>query len=338
MKVLFEVSVPFWLAHGGSQVVTESLMRELPALGVEVEPARWWDSGQRGDLIHYVERPLALNVRLAHEKGYRVVVTEWLDQTASRAAWKLRGQKLLIQAASRLLGGMTARLGWSVYREADAFVFALENERRVAGYLFGLPAARGHVVGHGLEAEALRSLAEPGPEGDYLLSVATIAPRKNSLLLARAARMAEVPVLFLGKPYAEDSAYFKEFMGLVDGKYVRHGGFVPEAEKHARMRSARGYVHLSQYESGCIAVYEAAAAGLPLLLSDLPWARHGYPPNQGTTFTRPESVEGVARALGEFYARARRGSAPTFPVESWRGIAGRYLRIYESLLAGGPKR
>jgi glycosyltransferase involved in cell wall biosynthesis len=334
MKILFEVSVPFWLAHGGSQVVTESLMRELPGLGVEVEPARWWDSSQRGDLIHYVERPLALNVRLAHEKGYKVVVTEWLDQTASRAAWKLQGQKLLITAARRLLGNMTARLGWSVYREADAFVFALENERRVASHLFGLPPERGHVIGHGLEVEALRALAEPAPQEDYLLCVATIAPRKNSLLLARAARLANVPVLFLGKPYAEDSPYYKEFLGLVDGRNVRHGGFVPEAEKHARMRSARGYVHLSQFESGCIAVYEAAAAGLPLLLSDLPWARHGYPANTGTRHIAPTSVEEVARGLKEFHAQARRSPKPTFPVESWRGIASRYLTIYQGLLAG----
>ena len=85
MKVLFFYSPPFFLAHGGMQTLTEALMRELAALGVDIEPERWWDENQKGDIIHYMGRPLATVVRLARQKGFKVVMTENLDLTASRS-------------------------------------------------------------------------------------------------------------------------------------------------------------------------------------------------------------------------------------------------------------
>jgi len=82
MKVLFCHPLPFSLAHGGAQTVTQSLMRVLPELGVEVEPLKWWDEQQRGDIIHYITRPPIADVRMAHKKGLKVVVTEFLDAPA----------------------------------------------------------------------------------------------------------------------------------------------------------------------------------------------------------------------------------------------------------------
>ena len=74
MKVIFSHAVPFFLAHGGMQTLTEALMGEMSRLGVEVEPERWWDSNQRGDILHYMGRPpFAINIKLAHEDRKSVV-------------------------------------------------------------------------------------------------------------------------------------------------------------------------------------------------------------------------------------------------------------------------
>ena len=75
------------------QTLLESLMRELANLGVEVEPERWWDKNQTGDILHYMNRPGGLNVILAHQKGFKVVMTENLDKTASRSRIELFGQR-----------------------------------------------------------------------------------------------------------------------------------------------------------------------------------------------------------------------------------------------------
>ena len=333
MKVLFSYTLPFFLAHGGAQVLTQTVMRELAGLGVEVEPERWWDEQQRGDIIHFIGRPpSAINVRLAHQKRFKTVMTEFLDQTASRTRMQLFGQRLLIRLARSTLGGLANRMAWEVYQELDAFIYCAPHEWTVAQYLFNAIPERGFCIPHGLDVETIRKLAEPAPESDFLVSIATIDERKNSVLLATAAKLARVPVLFLGKPYSEDAPYFRQFKALVDGEFVRYGGFVSVEEKYENLRRARGFALLSRFESGCIAVYEAAAAGLPLFLSNLPWAAKAYPHSPQTKFVKLGSPERLAPQLAEFYKNSHRLSRPTFPILSWREIAGQYLAVYKQIL------
>lgn len=330
MKVLFSNGLPFYLAHGGTQTLLESLMRELAAVGVQVEPERWWDEHQNGDILHYMNRPPVNNVRLAQQKGFKVVMTENLDATASRTPFQLLNQRCLTKFAQRFLpGGLTNRLGWEVYHELDAMVYVVQHEWETAQYLFGADPARGHVIPHGLEAEAMRQLALPEKEGNHLISVATIHSRKNAVLLARAASESSTPIVFLGKPYANDDPYYREFKQLVDGRIVQYPGFVSNEEKYRLLRSARGFVLLSQFESGSIAIYEAAGAGLPLLLSDLPWASRVYP---AAEFVRLGNPAAIVAALKTFYQQARRQSSPTFPLLTWRQVAERYVELYRKVL------
>ncbi len=332
MKVLFSFSLPFFLAHGGSQTMIEALMRELAALGVEVEPVRWWDENQSGDILHYVGRPSTLNVRLGHQKGFKIVMTDLLDQPASRSRPRQFLQRSFQQMFGRLLPRFTGQFNWEAYREVDAMVFAVPHEWEAAKYLFNADPQRGHVIPHGLEETTLQHLAQPQPEENYLVSVATIDPRKNTLLLAEAAKSARTPVVFLGKPYSPDDSYFLAFQALVDDEYVRYPGFVSVAEKHHYLRGARGFVLLSQFESGCISVFEAAAAGLPLFLSDQPWATKSYPEARDIHFAKLGAPAEVAPALCRFYEMAHRKPGTTFPLFSWREIASRYLRIYEEIV------
>src|SRR3954471_17982277 len=145
MKVLFSHSIPFFLTHGGTQTLTEELMRGLRNKGVEAEPERWWDQGQRGDILHFIARPTKTHVTLAKSKGFKIVMTDLLDAVAARSRPKLMVQRLIICAIRRLAPGMTERVAWDVYREADAMVFALSHESKVAQYLFGAPRDRCHV-------------------------------------------------------------------------------------------------------------------------------------------------------------------------------------------------
>jgi len=334
MKVLTSCNLPFALAHGGVQNLIEAVSRELVGLGVEVEPERWWDAHQTGDVLHYFGRPAsALHVRLAHQKGRRVVMFESLDQTASRSRLALFGQRCLTRLGRAALPGLTVRLAWEVYRELDAMIYVTPIEWAAAQYLFDADPTRGHVITHGLEDAALAALREPAAEGDYLVSISTIAPRKHTVLLAQAARAARVPVVFLGKPYAADDPYFRQFEALVDGKFVRYPGFVTETEKVRWLRGARGFVLWSQFESGCIAVYEAAAAGLPMLLSDLPWAATAYPKARQLRLAKLSSPDRLAGVLGDFYCTAHRLPEPNFPMQSWREVARQYLAVYEAALA-----
>jgi glycosyltransferase involved in cell wall biosynthesis len=333
MKIIVSHGLPFALAHGGTQTLIESLMAQARAMGLDIEPERWWDENQKGDILHYVGRPLDMNVQLARQKGYRMLMTEFLDRTASRSPSSLLVQRGVKAVASRILPAWTGRLGWGVYRELDALVYVTELEANVAASLFGAPRQRLHVIPHGLPEEDIASLRQPAPEQDYLVCLATIHPRKNPLLLARAANQARVPVRFVGRPYGEGDAYFREFLEALNPAYTRYEGFVTRDRKHELLRQARGFVLLSEMESGCFAVYEAAAAGLPQLLSNRPWASRVYNNIPGIDFVSLGSVDSVARSLAGFYRAAHRRQDMTFPVASWLDITRRYAALYQEILS-----
>jgi glycosyltransferase involved in cell wall biosynthesis len=332
MKAIFYCSNPFFLMHGGTQTLLEALMREIRACGVEVEPARWWDDTQKGDIIHFMNRPTRTLVLAAKQKNFATVMTETMDQTGSRNRLELWLRKFAFQCDRALGSPVTRRLNVEVYRLLDAMVYIVGLERQVANYLYHAPLELTHVIPHGLEASAIAELAQPEPEGDYLLCAATITPRKNTLLLAEAARQANVPVVFLGKPFNDGDPYYLRFKTLVDGRTIQYPGFVSPEEKHRLFRRARGFALLSQFESGSIALYEAAAAGLPLLLPVLPWATRVYQHARDKQFVRLRTPERLAADLRRFYDHAHRQPGHTFPVMTWRQVARQYVDIYENVL------
>jgi glycosyltransferase involved in cell wall biosynthesis len=337
MKVLFSNSMPFFLAHGGAQTLTEQLMRGLRNIGIEVEPERWWDENQTGDVLHYIGRPFKSNVLLAKKKGFKVVLTDLLDTVAARSRPKLFLQSTIIRTIQRFAPSMTERVAWDVYREVDAMIFALNHESNIAQYLFQARPERCHVIPWGMQSEGMVELAKRDEaEGDFLISIASIVPRKNTVHLAQAARDAQVPIVFVGKPLSEADEYFREFKALVDGKFVRYAGFVSEEEKYRLLKTARGFALLSWGESGCVAVYEAAAAGLPLFLTDAPWARDGYPSADPIVFVNPDDHSGTVRTLKKFYGSAHRLPRTTFPLFSWDQVAGKYAALYRQILNRGP--
>src|SRR5207244_7762362 len=130
MKVIFYYANPFFLAHGGTQTLIESLMREIAALGAEVQPARWWDDKQSGDVLHFISRPTSTLVLGAKQKGFKTVMTENLDQTSSRSPLALWFRKAAFQL-DRICGGRLAwRLGTDVYQLLDAMVYCVELARQ----------------------------------------------------------------------------------------------------------------------------------------------------------------------------------------------------------------
>ena len=85
MKILFNCNLPFVLAHGGHQIQIERTQAALESLGIEVEPLRWWDDQQRGDIIHHFGRMSAGQITMAHQKGIKVVMAELLTGPGSRS-------------------------------------------------------------------------------------------------------------------------------------------------------------------------------------------------------------------------------------------------------------
>jgi glycosyltransferase involved in cell wall biosynthesis len=140
-----------------------------------------------------------------------------------------------------------------VLRGADAVIAVSEFTAREVEELAGVPAERVRVVPNGVDPvftpEGRRA------EGEYVLAVGTLEPRKNLARALEAARAAGVDLRVVGS---------RGWGGVdVDG-WV---GEVPDAELAALYRGARCVLYPSLYEGFGLPVLEAMACGAPVVTS-----------------------------------------------------------------------
>jgi glycosyltransferase involved in cell wall biosynthesis len=332
MKILIHCPLPFALAHGGQAIQIQQTIAALEANGVQVEPVRWWDENQTADLIHYFGRMPADHVRLAQQKGIKIVIGELLTAQGSRSRSQLRRQKIISRLVKRLAPrSFTLAFNWDSYRLADACVALTPWEAHLMNYLFDAPKERVHVVTNGTEEIFLNS--PPAARGKWLVCTTTLTERKRVLELAAAAVHAQTPVWIIGKPYTDADPYAQKFSALAaqHPQIIRYEGAVSDRARLAQIyREARGFVLLSTMESLSLSALEAAACGCPLFLSDLPWARSTFQ-NAATYCPLAKSVAVTARALRDFY-----DAAPDLPVPpkppGWNEIARQLKTIYGQVL------
>ena len=333
MKVLFNCHVPFMLAHGGMQVQIEQTKAALEELGVTVEPLRWWDETQSGNVLQHFGGMSTHLLRIAQQKGMKVVVAELLTGQGSRSRARVRLQKrlrhlMLLTLPRRRL----ALFNWDCYRLADANVVLTEWEAFLLQELYGAPANKTHVVPNGVEGVFLNS--QPAKRGPWLVCTATITERKRVMELAEAAVRAQTPLWIIGKPYAELDPYAQRFVALAKAHpgILRYEGPIPDRARLAQVyREARGFVLLSAMESLSLSALEAAACECPLLLSRLPWAKTFFREN-ACYCPIASSAARTAGYLRQFYDAAPSLKPPPRPL-SWLEVAQQLRRLYERLLS-----
>jgi glycosyltransferase involved in cell wall biosynthesis len=140
-----------------------------------------------------------------------------------------------------------------VLRAADAIVAVSEFTRAETVELAGVPDERIRVVPHGVDA--VFTAAGLRAEGDYVLAVATLEPRKNLARAVEAAREAGVELRVVGA---------RGWGGVDVEGWV---GEIPDAELAALYRGARCLLYPSLYEGFGLPVLEAMACGTPVVTS-----------------------------------------------------------------------
>jgi glycosyltransferase involved in cell wall biosynthesis len=140
-----------------------------------------------------------------------------------------------------------------VLRGADAIVAVSEFSRDETIELARVPADRIRVVPHGVDP--VFTATGPRAEGDYVLAVATLEPRKNLGRAVDAAREAGVELRVVGaRGWGE-----VEVEGWV--------GEIPDAQLAALYRGAACVLYPSLYEGFGLPVLEAMACGTPVVTS-----------------------------------------------------------------------
>jgi glycosyltransferase involved in cell wall biosynthesis len=332
MKVITNCHVPFMLTHGGGQIQIHQTQVALAKAGLDVEPLRWWDETQTGDvLMNFGGYPTEL-VRFAHHKGMKVVVSLLLTEQGSRSRARLKVQSLTRRLMIRVLPSRSlAPFNWDSFSVIDAAVVLTHWEAFLAQELYGTPPEKIHIVPNGVEDLFLNS--QPASRGPWLVCTATITERKRVLELAEAAVRAQTPLWIIGKPYAESDPYAQKFAALAraNPRFVRYEGPIQDRTKLVQVyREARGFVLLSAMESLSLSALEAAACECPLLLSQLPWATTVFGKN-ACYCPVSSSTDKTAASLRRFYDAAPGLKPPAQPL-SWLEVGQQLKQLYESLL------
>jgi 1,2-diacylglycerol-3-alpha-glucose alpha-1,2-galactosyltransferase len=183
-------------------------------------------------------------------------------------------------------------------------------------------------------ADARRQLGI-GTDEQVVVSVGQVQPRKGVRAFHEcAAAMPDVRFVWVGGfPFGRLTA---EYASMVDhvragASNVRHVGQMPRERVHLYYRAADLYFHPSHQEHAPVAVLEAAAAGLPLVLRDLECYRALY---RSSYLAGPGFIEPIRTLFEDHALRAEMSRRSEHMAESHRpDVAGHALaELYRSLV------
>jgi glycosyltransferase involved in cell wall biosynthesis len=225
--------------------------------------------------------------------------------------------------------GRTRAMHGRKYRNAAAtcdavFVNSAFTGRDVARTL-GVPDDRIHVA-----RPAPKDVYGPdGPAADlgapYVLTVATLEPRKNLQVLVEAHRLlgGDIELAVVGaEGWGEQP--------LLDGPRIRRLGYVSDDELARLYRGAAAVAYPSRYEGFGIPVLEAMACGVPVVVSSHPSLDEAA--GDAAVRADPEDPGAFAAAIEDALAERERlvplglAHAQGF---SWRAVGEIFLRGYE---------
>jgi glycosyltransferase involved in cell wall biosynthesis len=329
MKVLIDNNHSFAYAHGGIQTFIENLLINLNANGIEAEILNWANPDQTGDIVHFFYRPSEEYLKILRGK-VKILINVLLGPTTNYSGSQLVLRKLLYHSLQKYMKGISNSLSLNYGLYADAVIYHSEYEKQLGNILFKCPLDNSFVVLPGVHDEYYQYKKIPNAKReDYLVTLSTIYEVKNSIFLAKIAQRSKIPTVFIGRPFDNNSDYFKEFQKLVDNKYVIYKGMLPTNEIAKLLYNAKAFILLSNYESAPIVLSEASACGCPLILPDLNWATKNY--KGFARFISNKNANTAVKQLQDIY-RNDLNPSPIFPTKNWSEVTSDIINIYKKII------
>jgi glycosyltransferase involved in cell wall biosynthesis len=337
LRVAYVPNVPLSTGFGGLELQLLRSMDTMRDRGCTVVPLDPWARQLDVDVVHifggfYHQAELVLRLKAM---GPAVVITPMFVRTRPRWTYPLDGAVNALPMVTTLHGIRTTML-----RTADALCALSPAEAEDLSTVFGCSRDRINVIPNGVDdiffaatpdAARIRLGTEP-----YILCVASIEPNKNQLAILEAAHSLSMRVVFVGyckhssrpsiQNYARDfrkAIAANPFATWIEG-LDHHDPLLPSLYAGAAV-----HVLASHAEAVGIASLEAAAAGTPLVMSNLATLRSTF--GNYVDYCTPTSPASIARAIMAARERHAGNDRPPF-LRPWSAIGERLLDVYRSVV------
>lgn len=237
-------------------------------------------------------------------------------------------------------------------RRADAVITPTEAVRVEARELFGIEAEKIFAVHEaprklfkpvGDEEGARKALRRLKIDEEFILSVGTIEPRKNLIVLLRAfeslvksGRAGRAQLVVAGRKGWLNKDFFAEVARSPARERINFTGYLADEDLRALYSTCRAFVYPSLYEGFGLPPVEAMACGSPVLCSRIPALEET---TQGAALLfDPHDSESLALALASLLAdeqaRAQLSARGVLRASrlTWDATARRTLEVYEQAM------
>jgi glycosyltransferase involved in cell wall biosynthesis len=205
-----------------------------------------------------------------------------------------------------------------VARAATRVLAVSEFTKRETTELLGVPAERVRVIGNAVDERF--SPDGPAAEGEYVLAVSTLEPRKNFARIAEAARIAGLELRVVGA---------RGWGGIASESWV---GSVDDEELTRLYRGALCFAYPSLYEGFGIPVLEAMACGTPVVTSAE--GATAEVAGDAAVLVDPLDPEAIAAGLQEAIRRRdelRERGLVRARSYTWGGVASAAVAVWEEI-------